>query len=147
MKKYSAPLFKKCSAKMIQNAICGRFSESKWCFGCTNCNCNWFFKERRLSSLLFLNWEVRQIIMITFDCHVHMGILEPKFNDENKKLFAYIKYKKNTPRLHLPQCVKKSIAKAVIFSFPLMEYDFVKQNDYVLFNKSFCFLVKKLIER
>lgn len=70
--------------------------------------------------------------MITFDCHVHMGILEPKFNDENKKLFAYIKYKKNTPRLHLPQCVKKSIAKAVIFSFPLMEYDFVKQNDYVL---------------
>lgn len=40
MKKYEAPRFIACSGKTIQEKILGRFTGSKWCFGCTNCNCN-----------------------------------------------------------------------------------------------------------
>ncbi|MEE3446452.1 MAG: hypothetical protein VZQ78_09630 [Prevotella sp.] len=40
--KYSKPVFVKVSNGDVPEFILGAFgfSGSKWCFGCTNCNCN-----------------------------------------------------------------------------------------------------------
>ena len=40
MKKYEKPCFVACSGKVIQEKLWGSFAGGKWCFGCTNCNCN-----------------------------------------------------------------------------------------------------------
>ena len=38
--KYETPLFEEEPEMVFAEEIWAEFSEGKWCFGCTNCNCN-----------------------------------------------------------------------------------------------------------
>jgi len=40
MKKYEKPVFTALSGKAFPEKLWEKFMGSKWCFGCTNCNCN-----------------------------------------------------------------------------------------------------------
>ncbi len=40
MKKYETPLFEECSSDTLLIETCELTLGTKWCFGCTNCNCN-----------------------------------------------------------------------------------------------------------
>jgi len=40
METYEEPLFEEVEEMSFPEEIWEEFSEGKWCFGCTNCNCN-----------------------------------------------------------------------------------------------------------
>jgi len=40
MEKYEAPVFKELGGVEFAEDIWEEFCKGKWCFGCTNCNCN-----------------------------------------------------------------------------------------------------------
>ncbi|MDO4857594.1 MAG: GNAT family N-acetyltransferase [Thermoguttaceae bacterium] len=67
-----------------------------------------------------------------FDSHIHIGNFSVKISEENKDLLGYIEYSKNTPENCIKKAIANSVVKAVVFPFPLREYSFQKQNDYVL---------------
>lgn len=40
MKAYEKPLFALCEGVVVPDRLWGEDTSGKWCFGCTNCNCN-----------------------------------------------------------------------------------------------------------
>ncbi len=40
METYVEPVFEEAEAMEFPEEIWEEFNEGKWCFGCTNCNCN-----------------------------------------------------------------------------------------------------------
>lgn len=40
MKLYEKPAFALCEGAIVPEKLWGNNPASKWCFGCTNCNCN-----------------------------------------------------------------------------------------------------------
>jgi hypothetical protein len=37
---YEAPVFEEVEGMVFTKEVWEEFNQGKWCFGCTNCNCN-----------------------------------------------------------------------------------------------------------
>lgn len=40
MEKYETPIFEEEDGMAFPEEVWEEFTDGKWCFGCTNCNCN-----------------------------------------------------------------------------------------------------------
>lgn len=70
--------------------------------------------------------------MLFFDSHIHIGQFPVNLNPETRHLLAYKCYSKNSADTCIKKALAKSVGKALVFPFPIIEVPFSQQNDYVI---------------